>query len=95
MLSHYWKITEKTTLNTNVAFQTGSIGNSRLDYQLGNNPDPTYYRNLPSYYNNLGDAAGAASAETFFLNNSQINWNAMYIANQNKCIPWKKCLCFI
>ena len=32
MLSHYWKITEKTTLNTNVAFQTGKIGNSRLDY---------------------------------------------------------------
>ncbi len=83
MLSHYWKITEKTTLNTNVAFQTGSIGNSRLDYQLGNNPDPTYYRNLPSYYSNLGDAAGAASAETYFLNNSQINWNAMYLANQN------------
>ena len=53
MLSHYWKITEKTTLNTNVAFQTGSIGNSRIDYQLGNNPDPTYYRNLPSYYSNL------------------------------------------
>ena len=87
MLSHYWKITEKTTLNTNVAFQTGSIGNSRLDYQLGNNPDPTYYRNLPSYYNNLGDAAGAASAETFFLNNSQINWNAMYLANQNSAFP--------
>lgn len=87
MLSHYWKITEKTTLNTNVAFQTGSIGNSRLDFQLGNNPDPTYYRNLPSYYNNLGDATGAAAAETFFLNNSQINWNAMYIANQNSAFP--------
>lgn len=87
MLSHYWKITEKTTLNTNVAFQTGSIGNSRLDFQLGNNPDPTYYRNLPSYYNNLGDATGAAAAETFFLNNSQINWNAMYLANQNSAFP--------
>ena len=87
MLSHYWKITERTTLNTNVAFQTGSIGNSRLDYQIGNNPDPTYYKNLPSYYSNLGDAAGAASAETFFLNNSQINWNAMYIANQNSAFP--------
>lgn len=87
MLSHYWKITEKTTLNTNVAFQTGSIGNSRLDYQLGNNPDPTYYRNLPSYYSNLGDAAGAAAAETYFLNNSQINWNAMYLANQNSAFP--------
>lgn len=83
MLSHYWKMSDKTTLNTNVAYQTGSIGNSRLDYQTANSPDPTYYKNLPSYYFNLGDAAGAASAQTYFLNNSQINWNAMYLANQN------------
>ena len=83
MLSHYWKMSEKTTLNTNVAYQTGSIGNSRLDYQGGNNPDPTYYKNLPSYFTNLGDAAGAIAAESYFLNNSQINWNDMYIANQN------------
>jgi hypothetical protein len=81
MLSHYWKISDKTTLNTNVAYQTGSIGNSRLDYQTANSPDPTYYKNLPSYFSNLGDAAGAALAQTRFLNNSQINWNEMYYAN--------------
>lgn len=83
MLSHYWKMSEKTTLNTNVSYQTGSIGNSRLDYQTANSPDPTYYKNLPSYYYNLGDAVGAANAQNYFLNNSQINWNAMYLANQN------------
>ncbi len=55
MLSHYWKISDKTNLNTNVAFQTGSIGNSRLTFQLANNPDPTYYKNLPSYYLNSLD----------------------------------------
>ena len=52
MLSHYWKISDKTNLNTNVAYQLGFIGNSRLDFQLANNPDPTYYKNLPSYYLN-------------------------------------------
>jgi hypothetical protein len=91
MLSHYWKISEKTTLNTNVAFQTGKIGNSRLDFQLGNNPDPTYYRNLPSYYLNYHTPDGiwqpnftqAENARNYFLNNSQIDWNAMYLANQN------------
>ena len=83
MLSHYWKMSDKTTLNTNLAYQTGSIGNSRLDYQTANSPDPTYYKNLPSYYNNLGDTAGAEAAKTYFLNNSQIDWNAMYLANQN------------
>jgi hypothetical protein len=52
MLSHYWKITDKTNLNTNLAYQVGSIGNSRIDNQLANNPDPTYYKNLPSYFKN-------------------------------------------
>jgi len=56
ILSHYWKLNDKNTLNTNVAFQSGSVGNSRIDFQGVNNPDPTYYRNLPSYslslYNN-------------------------------------------
>ncbi|WP_369048465.1 carboxypeptidase-like regulatory domain-containing protein [Tenacibaculum sp. UWU-22] len=32
MLNYYWNISQKTTLNTNVAYQFGQIGNSRLDY---------------------------------------------------------------
>ena len=86
ILSHYWKMSDKTTLNTNVSYQTGSIGNSRFDYQGGDNPDPTYYKNLPSYYANQGDTAGAAAAEAYFLNNSQINWNSLYLANQNSAV---------
>lgn len=57
MLSHYWKLNERTTLNTNVSYQFGEIGNSRLDFQNVNNPDPTYYRNLPSYYTSQYDLA--------------------------------------
>ena len=91
MLSHYWKITDKTNLNTNVAYQSGSIGNTRLDIQSANNPDPTYYRNLPSYYLNYHSTAGdwlpkygeAETAFQNFSNNSQINWNEIYTANQN------------
>lgn len=92
MLSHYWKLTDRTTLNTNVAYQQGYIANSRIDYQGANNPDPTYYRNLPSYYIN-GDAAGnlnsplVLAATNYFLNSKQIDWNAMYVANQNAANP--------
>ena len=32
MLNHYWSISNKTTLNTNVSYQFGEIGNSRLDF---------------------------------------------------------------
>lgn len=97
MLSHYWKISPKTNLNTNVAFQTGSIGNSRLDYNGGNNPDPTYYKNLPSYFLNLHDDpdtqdpfnlnnwtpnyAQAELQRQDFINNGQIDWASMYNAN--------------
>ena len=38
MLNHYWKINKKTLLNTNAAYQFGSIGNSRIDY-LGSKID--------------------------------------------------------
>ena len=50
ILSDYWKISKKTNLNLNFAYQFGQIGNSRLDYQGANNPDPTYYRNMPSFF---------------------------------------------
>ena len=65
MLNHFWKINEKTSLNTNMAYQTGSIGNTRVDYggtrlvivdgqetYLGGarNPAPNYYQRLPSYF---------------------------------------------
>ncbi|HQV36069.1 MAG TPA: TonB-dependent receptor [Flavobacterium sp.] len=53
MLSHYWNISPKTKLNSNVTYQFGSIANSRLDFQDVTNPDPTYYRNLPSYFTSL------------------------------------------
>lgn len=94
MLGHYWKINDKNNLNTNVSYQYGSIGNSRIDYQNGNSPDPTYYRNLPSYALNyhtsngvwLPDYDEAEQLRTDFLNNSQIDWNAMYVANQNAAL---------
>ena len=96
MLTHYWKISDKTNLNTSVTHQFGKIGNSRLDYNGADNPDPTYYRNLPSYYksaydpddytNFLGDdpenVANGQAAALNFVANKQIDWNAMYEANR-------------
>jgi len=93
ILSHDWKISEKSKLNTNVGYQFGSIGNSRLDFNNGRNPDPTYYRNLPSYYltqyNSAGDFLGntpdnielAEKARINFQNNGQINWDEIYRQN--------------
>lgn len=50
MLSHYWKINSRNILQTNLMYQSGTVGNTRLDFQDVNSPDPTYYKNMPSYY---------------------------------------------
>lgn len=65
MLNHFWDISEKTTLNTNLGYQFGKIGNTRIDYggtrlievdgqqaYIGGarNPYPNYYQRMPSYF---------------------------------------------
>ncbi|MBT0606974.1 TonB-dependent receptor [Aequorivita echinoideorum] len=84
MLNHYWDISENSRLNTNVAYQFGSIGNSRLGFDNAPNPDPTYYQYLPSFY--LGnpdgpDFEGAFRANRAFTRDGQIDWNDIYETN--------------
>lgn len=84
MLNHYWDMSEKTSLNTNVAYQFGELGNSRLDYAGGANPSPAYYQGLPSYFladTDGPDYAGAYLADQSFRNGGQVNWNRIYDAN--------------
>ncbi len=65
MLNHFWNLSAKTSLNTNVGYQLGKIGNTRIDYggtrlievdgqqaYIGGarNPYPNYYQRLPSYF---------------------------------------------
>lgn len=65
-LSHFLNINSNTSIQSNITYQFGKVGNSRLDYggsRLvinadgnknsiggGTNPDPTYYQKLPSYF---------------------------------------------
>ncbi|MFY0713428.1 TonB-dependent receptor [Seonamhaeicola sp. NFXS20] len=84
MLNHYWTISDKTSLNTNVGYQFGKLGNSRLDYSGGGNPSPSYYQDLPSYA--LADPDGpdyatAYQLEQNFLNDGQIDWERILDAN--------------
>ncbi|WP_289664284.1 carboxypeptidase-like regulatory domain-containing protein [Flavobacterium panacagri] len=95
MLNHYFKINEKTNLSSGIMYQFGKVGNSTIDYQNADSPDPVYYRKMPSYFSSLyakdhGEFSGeftpdyenAAKSKIAFLENSQIDWNAMYFANQ-------------
>lgn len=93
MLSHFWKVTPKTNINTTVSYQMSKIGNSRLDYTKSNNPDPVYYKKLPSYYttlhtfiNNVStftpNQTAADDAKAIFLSDHQINWADIYRVNK-------------
>jgi len=66
LLNHYWDISEKIQLNTNIGYQFGTISNSRIDangtqrvetsdgqaFFAGGarNPLGDYYQRLPSYF---------------------------------------------
>lgn len=84
MLNHYWDISSKTRINTNVGYQFGKLGNSRLDYSGGANPSPAYYQKLPSYFlsdTDGPDYSGAYQAEQEFINDGQIDWERIIDAN--------------
>ncbi|PBJ11457.1 carboxypeptidase-like regulatory domain-containing protein [Flavobacterium sp. ACN6] len=95
MLNHYFKIDDKTSLNSSVMYQFGKVGNSTIDYQNADSPDPVYYKKMPSYFSSLyakdhGEFSGeftpdyenAENSRINLLENPQLDWNAMYMANQ-------------
>ncbi len=84
MINHYWKFSNKASLNSNVAYQFGNMGNTRIDYggsRLlsgphgeeifvggGSNPDPAYYQKMPSY---------------FLRNEENLDYRSAYIARED------------
>ncbi|MDB4291970.1 TonB-dependent receptor [Maribacter sp.] len=86
MFNHYFEA-KKFSLNTGLAYQFGTNARSRLGYYNAPNPDPTYYRYLPSFYVNSPIGANFSSANASkngFLNNPQLNWGKIYTANTNE-----------
>lgn len=97
MLNHFWTISNNSSLQTNVSYQFGHIGNSRLDYNGsrlladgttavggGSNPSPTYYQKLPSFWLGLDEGPNYTNAylyEQEFINNGQIDWASLYQHN--------------
>lgn len=102
MLNHFWDVDEKTFINTNIGFQTGKNGQTRLDtggtrlvlnengeesYVGGaRNPFGNYYQNLPSFAlsrsQTTSDFANAFLLQQDFVNDGQLNWNAIYEGNR-------------
>ncbi|CAN0602723.1 unnamed protein product, partial [Ectocarpus sp. 12 AP-2014] len=83
-LLNYHHESEKFRLNAGLAYQTGQYTKSRLGYFNAPNPDPTYYRYLPSFYLNSPIGANfesAIEAKNGFLSQPQLDWEKLYAAN--------------
>ncbi len=90
ILSHDWKISEKSSLESAISMQTGKYKIGSLDWYNAEDPRPDYYRRLPSFDPYYGDNpegfAELKSAVDAALRGSetlrQIQWDKLYEANQ-------------
>ncbi len=82
ILTHDFRINNKTSLVTAVSYSFGDKGSSSLDWYNVPDPRPDYYRNLPSYYQS-NPALYPALVDQWRNNEStrQINWANMYGTN--------------
>ena len=76
-----------TTVNTAAAFSYNYYNRSALQYYKANDPNPTYYRYLPSYYDgDNGEPTAESEYYTWLWQNdesfSQINWDNLYAVNE-------------
>jgi len=85
MFNHYYS-SKSFNLNSGISYQFGTNYRSRLGYYNAPNPNPDYYRYLPSFYINSPIGANFISANTAeegFLVNHQLDWAKVYQANTN------------
>jgi hypothetical protein len=83
ILSHIWTPDKNMKLSTALAARSSSYGSTALAYNNASNPNPTYYRNLPSYqstdemkdfYTSIWTSGDESQ--------TQIDWDRLYMVNK-------------
>jgi hypothetical protein len=76
---------QKTTLNTSAAMRWVNYSQSALQYYKANDPNPTYYRYLPSYYEDEDNSEQYDLYTNLWRSKdpstTQINWDNLYQIN--------------
>jgi hypothetical protein len=83
MLNHIWTPDKNLKLMSGLAARASSYGSTALAYNNAPNPNPAYYRNLPSYQTNqevkdLYTSIWTSGDES----QTQIDWDGLYMANK-------------
>lgn len=81
ILTHDWKVSDKTNLLTAASFSFGKRSVSGLDWYNAADPRPDYYRYLPSYQLDPANAERVRQELMSDINKRQINWDALYQTN--------------
>lgn len=83
ILTHDWKISDKTNLVTAASVSFGKRSTTGLDWYNAADPRPDYYRYLPSYQLSPELAEEVRQEMINDVNKRQINWDALYMTNYN------------
>ena len=95
ILTWDWDINKKMKLTTSLFAQYSMYKSTKLNYNNSENPQPDYWKNLPSSYYDVWDQSNARyrTAQTFSdwqtavnwwgnKENRQIQWDRLYYANR-------------
>ena len=87
ILTHEWKINSQSSVQSSASYLFGKSKVSGLDWYNAPDPQPDYYRNLPSFVlSNTGNPTLAAQTADLYSENEsvrQINWDHLYDVNRN------------
>lgn len=81
ILTHDWKLSDKTTLVTAGSMTYGKRSTTGLDWYNVADPRPDYYRYLPSWQLDPTYAEQLREEMMNDVNKRQINWDALYQTN--------------
>lgn len=96
LLTWDWKIDDETKLTTSLLGKYTMYESTKLNYNNGSNPHPSYWKNMPSSYYDVWDETNTANrtpqaledwnrAYDFWTSskaNRQINWDRLYYSNE-------------
>ncbi|MCV6630972.1 MAG: hypothetical protein OIF50_14060 [Flavobacteriaceae bacterium] len=87
-LLQYRYLGNQWQLNSNVFYQSGSQQRDFLGYYNTPNPNPVYYRNLPSYFiqKNPANFDAANTAKSAILKQPQLHWQSLYQTNRHAAL---------
>lgn len=89
ILTHDWRINNKSTLVTAAGYSFGNRSVTALDWYNAADPRPDYYRYLPSYTGQWASVTDDNQAQELYnlmkndINYRQINWQHLYDVNRD------------